>query len=431
MSIAASSRELMAWICELEDVDPFRLADAGELLAHAREKKLISDAEIETVQERLITLVDRGLLGAIDPLAKLDQPVSAADRTGRMRELRTTAEGRHWAEAQEEPASATQGLTAASAEDPRKVAVMHGRDEAARAAVFALLRKIGLDPLEWEELVNLTENTAPYNGEAVAAAFDGAQAVVVILTPDDVGFLHRELCGEREREDDRDPTGQARLNVVLEAGMALQSHPSRTILVEIGHTREISDLAGRNAVRLDGSAAKLNSLANRLEQAGCPVRRSGNDWLDPSAFATLDALTREPPSAAQRVGKGRTLDEQIASERTSAARRQARHVFVELSTIDRTLELALQNGYWWNVRFEGLPATQWEVARDVLADEAPQVYDAVFPSYVESDQLNKAANSHAQGGHDDYDESIGNRLESLRAEIARAKAVLREYAGAT
>jgi hypothetical protein len=67
----------------------------------------------------------------------------------------------------------------------------------------------------------------------------------------------------------------------------------------------------------------------------------------------------------------------------------------------------------------------------VLADEAPRVYDAVFPSYVESDQLNKAANSHAQGGHDDYDESIGNRLESLRAEIARAKAVLREYAGAT
>ncbi len=285
-------------------------------------------------------------------------------------------------------------------------------------------------PLEWEELVNLTESTAPYNGEAVTAAFDVAQAVVVVLTPDDVGFLHPDLRGEREREDDREPTGQARLNVVLEAGMALQSHPTRTILVEIGHAREISDLAGRNAVRLDGSASKLNSLASRLEQAGCPVRRTGNDWLDTNAFAALDALTREAPSAPESAAKGWTLDEHTASDRGNAARRQARHVFVELATIDRTLELALQNAYWWNVAFEGLPATQWEAARDMLADEVPPVYDAVFPCYVEADQLNKAANNHAQGGHDDYDDSIRDRLESLRVEIASVKAALREYAQA-
>lgn len=48
---------------------PFHLADASTLLAHARDKKLISDADVGAVQERLVDLVDRGLLGAIDPLA--------------------------------------------------------------------------------------------------------------------------------------------------------------------------------------------------------------------------------------------------------------------------------------------------------------------------------------------------------------------------
>jgi predicted nucleotide-binding protein len=197
----------------------------------------------------------------------------------------------------------------AIARDPRKIAVMHGRDEAARRVVFDLLRRIGLEPLEWNELIHLTGAAAPYNGEAVAAAFEAAQAVVVLLTPDDVGFLHPGLHGDREREDDRAPTGQARLNVLVEAGMALQSHPSRTVLVEIGRTREISDLAGRNTIRLDGSSEKFHSFAERLEDAGCPVRLSGNDWLDASGVQQLETLNREAPNAlpAQPVGAGLAL----------------------------------------------------------------------------------------------------------------------------
>lgn len=190
--------------------------------------------------------------------------------------------------------------------DPRKVAVMHGRDEAARRAVFDLLRRVGLDPLEWNDLVHLTGTAAPYNGDAVRAAFEAAQAVVVLLTPDDVGFLHPELRGDREREDDRSATGQARLNVLLEAGMALQSHPNRTVFVEIGRTREASDLAGRNTIRLDGSSEQLHSFANRLKDAGCPVRLTGNDWLDASGIRQLGALGREAPQGflASAVGAG-------------------------------------------------------------------------------------------------------------------------------
>jgi predicted nucleotide-binding protein len=189
----------------------------------------------------------------------------------------------------------------------RRVAVMHGRDKEAKLWLFDWLRRVGLEPLEWSELVNLTGKGAPYNGEIVEAAFSVAQAVVVLLTPDELGSLHPELS---ESEDDRPGlAGQPRLNVILEAGMAFQSHPDKTVLVEIGKTREISDLAGRNAIRLDGEQGKLNDLANRLERAKCPVRRNGADWLDVTGLRSLSALRREyvsprPSGGIAAIGVG-------------------------------------------------------------------------------------------------------------------------------
>lgn len=192
--------------------------------------------------------------------------------------------------------------------DPRKVAVMHGRDQEARGWMFDWLRRVGLDPLEWSELVQLTHKATPYNGEAVEAAFSVAQAVVVLLTPDELGSLHPDLSGS---EGDRlSPAGQARLNVILEAGMAFQSHPMKTILVEIGKTREISDLAGRNAIRLNGDPARLNDLANRLDDSGCAVRRTGGDWLDVTGLRSLAALHREsiPPKPSGGIAAIRVED---------------------------------------------------------------------------------------------------------------------------
>jgi predicted nucleotide-binding protein len=40
--------------------------------------------------------------------------------------------------------------------DPTKVFVVHGRNEKARIAMFAFLRAIGLQPIEWSEAVSLT-----------------------------------------------------------------------------------------------------------------------------------------------------------------------------------------------------------------------------------------------------------------------------------
>lgn len=177
--------------------------------------------------------------------------------------------------------------------DPRKVAVMYGRDMKAKQWMYAWLPRVGLEPLEWSHLITLTGSATPYSGEAVEAAFRTAQAVVVLFTPDEIGALHPDLiAGDGSGLDERTAT-QPRLNVILEAGMALKSHENETVLVEIGSTRPVSDLAGRNTVRLKGDAGGLNELANRLERAGCRVNRGGTEWLETEELQRLPALQRK------------------------------------------------------------------------------------------------------------------------------------------
>ena len=112
---------------------------------------------------------------------------------------------------------------------------------------------------------NDTGSVSPFTGEVVAQAFESAQAVVVLLTPDDEARLHEELRRPEEPDYEVQLTAQPRQNVLLEAGMALGYQPTRTIFVELGHLRPISDLAGRNVIRLDGTVQGLHALAGRLE----------------------------------------------------------------------------------------------------------------------------------------------------------------------
>jgi Predicted nucleotide-binding protein containing TIR-like domain len=174
----------------------------------------------------------------------------------------------------------------------RSVFVIHGRDDAAKTALFSFLRDLDLRPLEWEELVKATGSVNPFTGEVVAHAFKVAQAVVVLFTPDDEARLHEELRGPTEPDYEVMLTGQPRPNVLLEAGMALGHQPNRTIFVELGHLRPMSDLAGRNVIRLNGSPARLNDLVGRLEFTGCQVSRASSRWLDGGRFSNLAALER-------------------------------------------------------------------------------------------------------------------------------------------
>ena len=162
--------------------------------------------------------------------------------------------------------------------DAREVFVVHGRNEPARKAMFEFLRAIGLRPLEWSEAVRATNRPSPYIGEILNAAFSRAHAVVVLLTPDDEARLKESLRVDNEPPHEVELSGQARPNVLFEAGMAMGRDEDRTVLVELGGMRPFSDIAGRHVIRLDDSSQRRQELAQRLEAAGCPVNLDGSDW---------------------------------------------------------------------------------------------------------------------------------------------------------
>lgn len=187
------------------------------------------------------------------------------------------------------PGSASQTTIAAAAPsaDPRLVGVVYGRDAEASRSLFAFLRALDLHPLEFETLVSQAGTGTPYIGSVVEQLFRAAHCVVVLFTPDDLAYLREDLRNSNDPDSESVATGQPRPNVLFEAGMAFGLHPDRTILVEVGKIRPISDLAGRHVVRLDGSASSLGRLMRRLDDAGARVVTTGSDWLVPEHFQGL------------------------------------------------------------------------------------------------------------------------------------------------
>jgi predicted nucleotide-binding protein len=188
--------------------------------------------------------------------------------------------------------------------DPRQVFVIHGRNEPARAGLFAFLRAIGLRPIEWSQALALTGKASPYIGEVLDAAFDAAQAIVVLETPDDIAYLHPSLTYSGDPECDAQP--QPRPNVLFEAGMAMGRDPNRTVIVELGRIRVFSDIHGRHVVRLDNSVGRRQDLAGRLRTAGCEVDLTGRDWHDAGNL-------EPPPPPGGGLPLGRKLPSRQAS----------------------------------------------------------------------------------------------------------------------
>ena len=168
--------------------------------------------------------------------------------------------------------------------DAREVFVVHGRNISARNAMFEFLNAIGLHPLEWSEAVQSTGQASPYIGDILEAAFSRAHAVIVLMSPDDEARLREAFREPNDGADEIELTGQARPNVLFEAGIAMGRSAERTVLVELGHLRKFSDVAGRHTIRFDGGSESRQALAQRLQTAGCPVNMNGTRWHSAGDF---------------------------------------------------------------------------------------------------------------------------------------------------
>lgn len=271
-----------------------------------------------------------------------------------------------------------------NAKNARKVFVVHGRNLVARDAMFGFLRAIGLEPIEWSTAISATGSASPYIGQALDAAFAMAQAVVVLLTPDDIAYLRAEYANADD-DAERVPTPQARPNVLFEAGMAIGRHPERTVLVELGSLRPFSDVAGRLAVRLDNSSHKRNDLANRLRDAGCDVSTSGSDWLSTGDFTPPNApdapLGRRVPSTSGRPRNrldAQYLHRASGSDRIQLVNRSGQDVF----------DLESPNAKDFHGRLDGFPVTRLPASKSVsmLALQAagsPDTFDLIVTGRTE------------------------------------------------
>lgn len=175
---------------------------------------------------------------------------------------------------------------------PNAVFVVYGRDRAAKNAMFTFLRSVGVKPIEWTTAVGLSKKAAPYIGEVLDAAFARARAIVILMTPDDLAQLRSDLLLPSDKPYERVLTGQARPNVLFEAGMAFATHPDRTVLVQLGNVREFSDVAGRHVVHMSNEYSKRQELATKLMNAGCDVDTTGTDWVEAGDF--VDPQARVP-----------------------------------------------------------------------------------------------------------------------------------------
>lgn len=189
--------------------------------------------------------------------------------------------------------SSLESVPSLSSSDPRSpaapiqirktgnVVVIHGRDSRIRDSMFQFLRSVALNPIEWNEAVRRTHQGSPYTGQVVSALFQDAQAIVVLLTPEERVSLRKDL---QSADSDSNQGWQPRPNVFLECGMALSLDESHTILVQIGKLRATSDLLGRNVVNLDDSSKQRHTFVERLRTAGCDIRTVGTDWLNTGRF---------------------------------------------------------------------------------------------------------------------------------------------------
>jgi len=187
--------------------------------------------------------------------------------------------------------------------DSRAVFVVHGRELRLRDALFAFLTAIDLRPLEFVAASLRTGKATPYVGDILALAFQQAQAIVVLFTPDDEARLRPQYARSEDPAYETEFTPQARPNVLFEAGMAMGKDPDRTVLVQIGRLRPFSDIGGRHLLLLDNSTQRRQELALRLKAAGCAADITGTAWhtagdlsLGEESLKSVDAVpTVGPP----------------------------------------------------------------------------------------------------------------------------------------
>jgi predicted nucleotide-binding protein len=165
--------------------------------------------------------------------------------------------------------------------------VVHGRDTKLTDDMYSFLRAIGIYPMEWNEAIKAAKGGAnPIVGDVINQAMKSVQGVLVLLAPDEDAKLKSKFAKDKDKKKGLHVLdGQPRPNVIFEAGLALGAHSEKTILVQVGDIREISDIAGKHMVQLSNAPASRKTLALRLrDKLKFKINIDGDQWLEVGDF---------------------------------------------------------------------------------------------------------------------------------------------------
>ena len=195
------------------------------------------------------------------------------------------------------PTSPPRAARGKSAKPARKkdnsVFVIGGRDTALTESMYALLSALGCKPVEFHQAVRRARGKSnnPFIGQVLEDVFGQMDALVVIFSPDDDAKLKDQFLKPSETNIEGRLRGQARPNVIFEAGMAMGAHPEKTIKVQVGEMKGFSDIAGRHMVHLGDSYASRSDFAQRLGKL-CKIDMTGSRWTEVGSFVPATAAPK-------------------------------------------------------------------------------------------------------------------------------------------
>ncbi len=181
--------------------------------------------------------------------------------------------------------SAPESVSVSVAHTKRYVFVVHGRDQAAYGALGTFLGALDLRVVTWDDATTQAGGGTPHTLDIVRAGIEMSDAVVVLMTPDDLGYV-KEAFYQPDRDNPREaaPSGQARQNVVFEAGWAMALGQDKVVLVRVGDVRPVSDIDGLNYVWLRDDGQSRRALITRLRNCGLAVHDSHEGWRTAGSF---------------------------------------------------------------------------------------------------------------------------------------------------
>jgi len=173
------------------------------------------------------------------------------------------------------------------------VYLVHGRNDLARDAMAAFLKKLSIKPVCFDDAIPWTGRGNPHPCEVIQAAFPRVGAVVVLMSGDDIACLKPEYQREDDPDHEKRLTPQARPNVLFEAGLAYGLPDDRTILVQVGNIRGLTDLLGFHIPRMRNTKRFRDDLIGRLRTAGCSISKK-KGWEIAGDFDAAVTPGKEP-----------------------------------------------------------------------------------------------------------------------------------------